>query len=155
MASAAWVAPFASTLLPTLAVAAVAAHQPLLPPTQACDAATGLLHLHRRSIVHRDVKSPNLLVEDSWRVKLADFNLSRILAAEQPANAPPTAGGPTNPLWLAPEILRGGKATPASDTFAFGLTCWEASIRWPCLYMNALHALAAARNGCLPLPSRC
>ena len=44
---------------------------PTLGP-QALDAATGMLHLHSRPqpVVHRDLKSPNLLVDDNWRVKV-------------------------------------------------------------------------------------
>jgi serine/threonine protein kinase len=37
---------------------------------QALDAAKGMLYLHRRGIVHRDLKSPNLLVDSTWRVKV-------------------------------------------------------------------------------------
>jgi len=39
---------------------------------QALDAACGVLYLHTRPhpIIHRDLKSPNLLVEESWRVKV-------------------------------------------------------------------------------------
>lgn len=36
----------------------------------AFDAATGMAYLHHRSILHRDLKSPNLLVDDSWRCKV-------------------------------------------------------------------------------------
>ena len=42
------------------------------PPLQALGAARGMLHLHTRqpAIVHRDLKSPNLLVDKHWRVKV-------------------------------------------------------------------------------------
>ncbi|KAI7844896.1 hypothetical protein COHA_001545 [Chlorella ohadii] len=93
---------------------------------EALDAASGLLYLHRRSppIIHRDIKSPNLLLDDNWRVKVADFNLSKILA-EQPAGTQTSTRGATNPIWLAPEILRGGRASAAADVYAFGLVLWE------------------------------
>jgi serine/threonine protein kinase len=39
---------------------------------QALDAAKGILHLHLKNIVHRDLKSPNLLVDSTWRVKVRE-----------------------------------------------------------------------------------
>lgn len=42
---------------------------------QALDAARGLGYLHSRQIIHRDVKSPNLLVDEFWRVKVAGEGL--------------------------------------------------------------------------------
>ncbi|PRW60140.1 Serine threonine- kinase CTR1 [Chlorella sorokiniana] len=91
----------------------------------AVDAARGLLYLHRHvpAIVHRDVKSPNLLVDEHYRCKVADFNLSRLLAANQGGVA--SQGGPTNPIWMAPELMEGGQATAKSDTYAFGLVLFE------------------------------
>lgn len=40
------------------------------------------LHSHKPPILHRDLKSPNLLVDKHWRVKVADFNLSRVMEAQ-------------------------------------------------------------------------
>ena len=42
------------------------------------------LHSHKPPILHRDLKSPNLLIDKHWRCKIADFNLSRVMVcAEQ------------------------------------------------------------------------
>ncbi|KAL4450218.1 hypothetical protein ABPG77_010887 [Micractinium sp. CCAP 211/92] len=90
----------------------------------AVDAATGLLYLHGRNIVHRDVKSPNYLVDEHWKVKASDFNLSKLLGGEEPGAASST-GGPGNPIWLAPEVLRGARASASSDVFSFGMVLWE------------------------------
>ena len=89
----------------------------------AVDAATGMLYLHARPqpIIHRDLKSPNLLVDSHWRVKVCDFNMSRIM--EESGQASSLAG--TNPRWLAPELMAGESASIASDIFAFGVVMWE------------------------------
>jgi len=98
--------------------------------SMALDASRGMLHLHTRSppIIHRDLKSPNLLVDQSWHVKVADFNLSKTVSEGSLTSVVGTAslGGPTNPRWLAPELMEeGAKATAAADTFAFGVVLWE------------------------------
>ena len=72
-------------------------------------------------MVHRDLKSPNLLVDTTWRVKVADFNLSRILEG----TAALSDAGVTNPRWLAPEVLAGGGGDCAADRYAFGIILWE------------------------------
>ncbi|KAL4419177.1 hypothetical protein ABPG77_004900 [Micractinium sp. CCAP 211/92] len=92
----------------------------------ALEAARGILYLHSRSphpIVHRDIKSPNLLVDKNFSVKVSDFNLSKLLATQPSSSA--SLGGTTNPTWLAPEILLGSKETTASDVYSFGLVMLE------------------------------
>jgi len=102
-------------------------------------AARGMLHLHTRSppIIHRDLKSPNLLVTRHWEVKIADFNLSKLLPDNTTTNNnnnnnnggggtnAKSPEGPGNPRWLAPECLMGMKATAAADVFAFGIVMNE------------------------------
>ncbi|KAK2077996.1 hypothetical protein QBZ16_003864 [Prototheca wickerhamii] len=89
----------------------------------ALDSAKGMLHLHshRGPIIHRDLKSPNLLINKDWRAKVTDFNLSRLsdttsVASSMVAN---------NPRWHAPEVIHSQNYTKASDVYAFGLILWE------------------------------
>ncbi|PRW45342.1 Serine threonine- kinase CTR1 [Chlorella sorokiniana] len=84
------------------------------------DSAAGLGYLHSRAILHRDIKSPNVLVDEQWRAKLADFNLSALL--NQQTSSSPI---PSNPTWLAPELLDGHPATAQSDIYALGLIMAE------------------------------
>ena len=91
--------------------------------SMACDAAKGMLYLHTRSppIVHRDLKSPNLLVDGLWHVKVSDFNLSRAMER----NSVVSSLQITNPRWLAPEVLKGKQAGVAADVYSFGVFLWE------------------------------
>lgn len=91
--------------------------------SMAHDAAKGMLYLHSRHppVVHRDLKSANLLVDAHWHVKVADFNLSKALDVNN-LNSTVCI---TNPRWLAPEVLQGGQATLPSDVWAFGTVMWE------------------------------
>ncbi|KAL4517811.1 hypothetical protein Ndes2437B_g03932 [Nannochloris sp. 'desiccata'] len=92
----------------------------------AADAAAGMLHLHTRAppILHRDLKSPNLLVAADWTVKVADMGLSKLMD-EANRDSAVTTGGAANPRWLAPEVLNGDNTTAAADVFSFGVVLWE------------------------------
>ncbi|CAL5228984.1 g12220 [Coccomyxa viridis] len=91
--------------------------------SMALDAAKGMNYLHTSDppVIHRDLKSPNLLVDKHWRVKVCDFNLSRVM--EESAVLSSMAA--TNPRWLAPEILAGRGYTFSSDVYSFGIILWE------------------------------
>ena len=113
----------------------------------ALDAAAGVLHLHEQAppILHRDLKSPNLLVTADWRCKVADLGLSKLLDG---AAAATTAGGAGNPRWVAPEVMGGEKAAEAADVFSFGIVLWELltwELPWAQLASNpwAVRALSA------------
>ncbi len=62
------------------------------------------LHSHKPPILHRDLKSPNMLVDRHWRVKVTDFNLSRMVKSGS-SNASVTSMLANNPRWLAPEVI--------------------------------------------------
>jgi tRNA A-37 threonylcarbamoyl transferase component Bud32 len=91
--------------------------------TIAIDAARGMSYLHNSDpiIIHRDLKSQNLLVDDNWRVKVCDFGLSRIYKDTQSTKM--TACG--TPCWTAPEVLRRNRYTVKADVYSFGVVLWE------------------------------
>ncbi|KAL6208015.1 hypothetical protein ACLB2K_018967 [Fragaria x ananassa] len=89
----------------------------------ALDVAKGMNYLHTSNptVVHRDLKSPNLLVDKNWNVKVCDFGLSRTKHHTY-LSSKSTAG---TPEWMAPEVLRNELANEKCDVYSFGVILWE------------------------------
>ena len=89
------------------------------------EAATGMLHLHCQvpPIIHRDLKSPNLLVDIHGTIKVADVGLSKMTSESGLLSSGKTLQN-MNPRWLAPEVMNERPASVASDVFAFGVVMW-------------------------------
>jgi serine/threonine protein kinase len=88
------------------------------------DTAAGMAFLHGKGVLHRDVKSLNLLLDESGRVLVSDFGISK-----QSSTATATMGGgggmKGSAPWMAPESIRGQPFTQACDVYAFGIVIWE------------------------------
>ncbi|KDO34965.1 TKL protein kinase [Saprolegnia parasitica CBS 223.65] len=84
----------------------------------ASDVAEALVYLHTASppIIHRDLKSSNVLLGDAWEAKLTDFGTSRELSDENTMTA--EIG---TLAWIAPEIMLGGHYTERADVYSFGV----------------------------------
>jgi eukaryotic-like serine/threonine-protein kinase len=86
------------------------------------DVAAGLDALHRAGIVHRDVKPSNVMLRDDGSATLTDFGLAKGIAYTV-LTRPGQVVGTLD--YLAPEVIRGGEATPASDIYALGCVAFE------------------------------
>ncbi|KAK1303941.1 putative L-type lectin-domain containing receptor kinase S.5 [Acorus calamus] len=88
--------------------------------------ASALEYLHdlcqRNSVLHRDVKASNVMLDDHRRARLGDFGLRRILLSGDTHTSTRTAG---TPGFIAPECYINGQASRESDVFAFGVFAME------------------------------
>eukprot|EP01018_Ginkgo_biloba_P004723 Gb_28014 [translate_table: standard] len=119
----------------------------------ALDVAKGMNYLHNSTpmIVHRDLKSPNLLVDKNWVVKVCDFGLSRV-KHNTFLSSKSTAG---TPEWMAPEVLRNEPSNEKCDVYSFGVILWElATLQQPWDGMNPMQVVGAVgfQHRCLDIP---
>ncbi|KAK9059622.1 hypothetical protein SSX86_020326 [Deinandra increscens subsp. villosa] len=108
----------------------------------ALHAARGMNYLHNCTpvIVHRDLKSPNLLVDKNWVVKVCDFGLSRMKYSTF-LSSRSTAG---TAEWMAPEVLRNEPSDEKCDVYSFGVILWElCTLKQPWGGMNPMQVVGA------------
>ena len=87
----------------------------------AAETAKGMAYLHSRTppIVHRDLKSGNLLVDEDWHIKVSDFGLARTKSAD------PARSQVGTYAWMAPELLEQKPYDERVDVYSFAIVLWE------------------------------
>ncbi|KAK5924001.1 hypothetical protein CgunFtcFv8_000920 [Champsocephalus gunnari] len=82
--------------------------------------AGGMNYLHLHKIIHRDLKSPNMLITHDDLVKISDFGTSRELRDKSTKMS--FAG---TVAWMAPEVIRNEPVSEKVDIWSFGVVLWE------------------------------
>ncbi|KAJ1288896.1 hypothetical protein BS78_02G123200 [Paspalum vaginatum] len=99
--------------------------------------AFGLFYLHEKwekIVIHRDIKPSNILLDNEMNGRIGDFGLSRLY---DHGTDPHTTHMVGTMGYLAPELVRSGKASPSTDVFAFGILLLEVTCAQKPVKQNA------------------
>uniref|UniRef100_A0A6S8IK00 Protein kinase domain-containing protein n=2 Tax=Amphora coffeiformis TaxID=265554 RepID=A0A6S8IK00_9STRA len=110
----------------------------------ACGSARGMNYLHsgKPPVLHRDLKSANILLDESYTPKVCDFGLSRLKAQDRSMT-----GNCGTVQWMAPEVLANQAYNEKADIYSYGIILWELLTR-QCPYddMSAIQCALAVLN---------
>ncbi|MGB5873556.1 MAG: protein kinase [Bacteroidota bacterium] len=84
--------------------------------------AEALQEAHTKGIVHRDVKSENVMLNDKNQIKVMDFGLAKLRGSSRLTKTSSTIG---TLAYMAPEQIQGGEVDSRSDIFSFGVLLFE------------------------------
>ncbi|KAJ6411748.1 hypothetical protein OIU84_008347 [Salix udensis] len=119
----------------------------------ALDIAHGMQYLHSQGILHRDLKSENLLLGEDMSVKVADFGISCL--ESQCGSAKGFTG---TYRWMAPEMIKEKHHTKKVDVYSFGIVLWElltAMIPFDNMTPEQAAFAVCQKNARPPLPPKC
>ncbi|XP_034431138.1 mitogen-activated protein kinase kinase kinase 13 [Hippoglossus hippoglossus] len=115
--------------------------------------ASGMNYLHLHKIIHRDLKSPNVLVTHDDTVKISDFGTSKELSDKSTKMS--FAG---TVAWMAPEVIRNEPVSEKVDIWSFGVVLWElltGEIPYKDVDSSAIIWGVGSNSLHLPVPSTC
>jgi serine/threonine protein kinase len=104
----------------------------------ALDIAITMNYLHSRKMVilHRDLKSENVLILKNFKVKLCDFGISKMVESdteefdlETPLNISKQTKTIGTVSWMSPEFINDKISSKKSDVYSFGILLWELMTR--------------------------
>lgn len=106
----------------------------------AYDVSAGLAYLHLLRIVHRDLKSLNILlhkINNVWHAKITDFGMAKVKIETQSKTT--TIGPQGTWAWMPPELIKNSPYTVQSDIFSLAIVFWEiAALKTPYQDVQAL-----------------
>ena len=84
-----------------------------------------LQYVHDQQIIHRDIKSGNIMLDKQGQIKLLDFGIAKSI---NPNDTESTAMGLMSPLWASPEQLNGERLSISTDIYSSGVVLWEMAL---------------------------
>merc|ERR1719219_2072464 len=128
-----------------------------VPPSKLVDwtkqLATGMSYLHQHKIIHRDLKSPNILIGRNDIIKISDFGTSRQWSEHSTQMS--FAG---TVAWMPPEVIRNEPCNEKVDIWSFGVCVWElltCELPYKNVDSSAIIWGVGSNSLQLPIPSTC